>query len=398
VSAQTPRRTSIVIASLGAVAIAIASAGAAVAISSGFYGSHKQGCGKHAASHTKADTKQPKGCHDLQVLVRDGKGHKYFEVGTEINKNGDIVHSGNVMVSPDGSGTPKGDVRGTGVAGHIDTNWQPIPPDQCGTFDIPTYPIGLLLGGGCKLDPTAWNLPAKPPSVTKKVKVGKNVVVAPSASHLQVYFGADDGLDSGEHDEPSGKHGTRHAESGPSDGGSIRLKWHPAAAPTWASLVLAGAAKGKVSKIATDPFPLLDAGAGGCADGICVAGTSKREDVYHGGGKGGKRRSAYDYQGKQWDPYDCNGASDESEKKCHDKTHKTADDYYRDDAHHVSAQPGVQVYEDPDPSGSPIAPDYPIPAVYAGSCGVTVGGGSVKAPKSPVTNHSGQVAIKTAHC
>jgi hypothetical protein len=54
----------------------------------------------------------------------------------------------------------------------------------------------------------------------------------------------------------------------------------------------------------------------------------------------------------------------------------------------------VQVYEDPNPEGSPIGP-YPLPALYVGTCGVVFGGGQVQMPASPITNGAGQVVLKT---
>jgi hypothetical protein len=60
----------------------------------------------------------------------------------------------------------------------------------------------------------------------------------------------------------------------------------------------------------------------------------------------------------------------------------------------VYAEPGVQVYEDPDPEGSPIGP-YPLPGAYAGTCGVLVGGGPINAPASPVTSSAGQLDVRS---
>ena len=52
-------------------------------------------------------------------------------------------------------------------------------------------------------------------------------------------------------------------------------------------------------------------------------------------------------------------------------------------------------FEDPDPEGSPIGP-YPLPALYAGTCGVVAGGGpAATAPASPITNSAGQLQVKT---
>ena len=57
--------------------------------------------------------------------------------------------------------------------------------------------------------------------------------------------------------------------------------------------------------------------------------------------------------------------------------------------------PGIQVYEDPDPEGSPLGP-YPIPSAYAGTCGVVAGGGPLAAPASPLTNDAGQIDLAPA--
>ena len=40
--------------------------------------------------------------------------------------------------------------------------------------------------------------------------------------------------------------------------------------------------------------------------------------------------------------------------------------------------------------------NYPLPALYVGTCGVVAGGGAAPAaPASPVTNSAGQVVVST---
>jgi hypothetical protein len=76
-------------------------------------------------------------------------------------------------------------------------------------------------------------------------------------------------------------------------------------------------------------------------------------------------------------------------------------DWYRQqEARNVYAEPGVVVYEDPDPQASPALPNqlYPLPAAYVGTCGVAAGGGAAKAPASPVTNKAGQVVVSPTGC
>jgi hypothetical protein len=206
----------------------------------------------------------------------------------------------------------------------------------------------------------------------------------------QVYFGADDNLDSGEHD------GSSHSRNGPSDGGGIHAVLTPANIAQWAAALAAGDA----AYLQTHPVP-VPAGAGGCADGACASAQTQRGTMFQGSGKG--ERDAYDYSGKRWDPYTCGGPTD-------DKASCGGHDlgwWNRSDGT-VYAEPGVQVYEDPDPQGSPIDPLYdggatptpmlyPLPAAYVGTCGVTVGGGPAwPVPAgSPGTNGAGQVSAPT---
>jgi hypothetical protein len=48
--------------------------------------------------------------------------------------------------------------------------------------------------------------------------------------------------------------------------------------------------------------------------------------------------------------------------------------YWHKQSGDVYVNPGVQVYEDPNPAGSPIGP-YPLPGAYAGTCGVVYSSG-----------------------
>ncbi len=196
----------------------------------------------------------------------------------------------------------------------------------------------------------------------------------------RVYFGADDNLDTGEHD------GARGIGNGPSDGGGILLEMSPDSVERW----LAAASSGDTATLQTHPVPLVTAGTGACADGVCMAATTERRTVYQGGGD--SERDAVDYQGVRWDPETCGGPT-QTRADCDDPTTKGKKEdirYWDDQVGTVSAEPGVQVYEDPDPEGSPAGP-YPLPAAYVGTCGVLVGGADLVAPESPVTNDAGQI-------
>jgi hypothetical protein len=209
----------------------------------------------------------------------------------------------------------------------------------------------------------------------------------------RLYFGADDNLDGGEHDS------SPQVNNGPSDGGGIQFNIDPASVALWANALAAG----DMAYLLTHPVPLIDAGFGACADGVCAAFTSQRRIAYKGKAKDGSERDVADYEGKQWDPRTCTGPSDQKED-CGGHTMT----WWQRREGTTYVEPGVQVYEDPDAQGSPevfsfvgadevLGPDpYPIPAAYAGTCGVILGGGPVTGPAdTPVTNGAGQLDIAT---
>jgi hypothetical protein len=236
---------------------------------------------------------------------------------------------------------------------------------------------------------------------------------------LLVYYGMDDNLDNGEHDGegPGTSPLTSGAINGPSDGGGIMVAVTPQSATAAPS--------------PTRPEGLVNASTGFCADGNCAAATTEQQTVYQGcnantgenqaqdrcsGANGpNSSRDVYNYDGKQWDPYNCNSGGIQGQKtpqpdspaKCDTSaTNRSPSgssnssggmDYWRQqEAHNVNTEPGVQEYEDPDSEGSPATPVYPNPAVYAGTCGVVAGGGvAPAAPASPVTNKAGQVDVST---
>jgi hypothetical protein len=200
------------------------------------------------------------------------------------------------------------------------------------------------------------------------------------ASGMHVYFGADDNLDNGEHDS------SPLISNGPSDGGAIVLNADPAAADAWIAAFQAA----DVAYLLTHPVPVFDGGFGACADGICFALTTVERVAYEGGDSDRPEQHAADYSGKTWDPETCGGPSDTA-ADCGpgDITYWHNRDGVR------TVEPGVQVFEDPDPQGSPIGP-YPLPALYVGTCGVIAGGGpNAQVPASPLTNAAGQLVIET---
>ncbi len=331
-----------VLATLSTGLLVITGAGTAFAVSSGSYRPSEQDCSKSADANDRTTAED--GCHNAKVNVEDDEGNRYAEVGTDQTAPGETVHRGDARVGTNADGS------GPGVAVAGDAT-DPASSSATPTSGTPDGSLAGLLTG----------------------------------THL--YFGADDNLDNGEHDGANGRHGTDDSENGPSDGGALVIDWHPLAAGDWSP-----------DELLTNPVPVADAGAGGCADGICVSAQTRRRVAYQGGGDG--ERSAADYEGKQFDPASCDSGSDEGETRCHgdDPGDPQTMDQWRAQEGTVYAEPGVQVYEDPDPQGSPLGGEnlYPLPAAYVGTCGVILGGGAAQAPAdTPVTNGAGQVELDT---
>ncbi|HWC38215.1 MAG TPA: hypothetical protein VG476_06785 [Acidimicrobiales bacterium] len=354
------RKTRVGIAGLGALGLVVAGAGTAAAVSTGGYSPRQQDCAPNADASTTQGA-QP-GCHNLKINVSDGSGRRYAQFGSDQEAQNQNPHGFDVSVTPNGQ-TPGQAASGPAVGAHVENGSPPsvTPSVQPGTPDGSA--ANLLTGG-------------------------------------QVYFGADDNLDFGEHDGVNGQYGTTKAANGPSDGGNLAVNWHPGQTTTWLADLMVLAHGGSPAPIAENPVPVADAGGGGCADGTCIGVYTARRSIYQGGGGSGSSRNAYNYQGKTWDPYDCNSGDPKSEQACITEGGHTMDWYRQQEARNVYVEPGVTVYEDPDPQASPAGPTqlYPLPAAYVGTCGAAAGGGAVKAPASPVTNKAGQVVVSPTKC
>ena len=377
-----------------AAGVFVAGGGVALAVSGGGYSPSKQGCSGAADANNRQGAES--GCHNFQVLVQDGSGHTYAQAGIKQEAQGDNAHAVDATVSPDGSAKPTGGDDGSGATVAADTNYQPFTPDSCGVFDLIFVPIDAATGGGgCSITPSGQT-PGSP-SVTAVGPSGGGDYGLPDVSGGSIYLGSDDNLDTGEHDSPDGKHGSHSSQDGPSDGGAVVVAWHPLEAAGYSD-DLAALLTGNAAPLAEDPNRVASASFGACADGMCAEATTVRQSLYNGGGGSGDSRNVYDYSDKQWDPYNCSSGSPHDEGQCgpggEDKSRKR-------EAKNVYAEPGVQIYEDPDPNGSPALPEqlYPLPAAYVGTCGVTAGGGSFTGPAdTPVTNGAGQLSIDPAGC
>jgi len=367
-----------------AVVFALFSVGVAAAVSGGGYNPSDQDCSMNADATNagqphQAPNPEP-GCHNFELSVDGANGTRYAEVGIDQLPNGYPSTPGLFGVGVPGSpnfphsGCAAVNTNGTGGG----------PGKGCGSGDG--------LGGSSTFDIYDLQNIQLTPSTGSPDLDG---LVSAAGDGFDVYLGADDNLDAGEHDGVDGNFGTKKSVNGPSDGGAVIAHVTPKNASTTPSL--------------TNPAPLAGAQFGSCADGVCESATTQQYTVYQGDPKGKGSRDVANYQGKQWDSYDCSSGSPEDEQKCHDATHKDMDSYREGEAGNVYAEPGVQVYEDPDAQSSPIDPFYeggayptpmlyPLPGFYLGTCGLIFGGGPVftMPDGTPMTNSAGQIVIPTA--
>ena len=226
---------------------------------------------------------------------------------------------------------------------------------------------------------------------TQQTADGQNVseltppVVTPQAidpaSGANLNFGADDNLDSGEHDSSA------VIGDGPSDGGAVVLATDARGRARPGSTAFLD---GDTGYLLSHPVPVLDGGGRVLRRRHLRVGAAPSRRVAYQGGDPRTERDVADYAGQAWDPETCAGPSDTVADCGHDGIAFW---------HHASpttyVEPGMQVYEDPNPEGSPIGP-YPLPALAVTTCGVFIGGGQLQVPASPLTNSAGQLAIHTA--
>jgi len=391
----------------GAGAAMLAAAGLALgalpaqAVSGGGYNSGQQGCSPSADRNDQPGSTEP-GCHNATLQLNQGGGGysqswHVLSVNSDQIPNGTSPHSGSIVVDP-----------GQGTTTTL-------------SFDTGTGTLILVSPLGLAVDLLTWAAsgfsgPAPIPSqiVGTPGRPGAHVSHAASQRHSalsgagrqQVYFGADDNLDNGEHDGVNpGDFAGQDAQvaDGPSDGGAIQANTHP---------------QGQLGKPGSlifqnvdltdghDPLRAADAGTGACADGLCAgADTSHRKD-YQGGCTSCPDQSVYsDQYSTQWRSPDCNGQSTQSENLCGadwqngNEQGNIYQPYSERGAYYTD--PGVFVYSDPDPQASPefpVTPTYPLCELYAGTMGVWVCSQNViPSPVGVFTGASAQAHASAAH-
>ena len=357
-----------------AAAALLLGAGHALAVSGGGYSYGQQGCTADA-DRNDAVTAQP-GCHNATLQVNQGSGGyssnwHVLSVNTDQTAPdsplqagpvaGDPVHSGSVTADP-GQGSQETVAFDTGLPGVL--------------MFLGALP-GWAGGGGAGAPPAAP--PA--PTVTATSTSSPAGLDTAHPGQAQVYFGADDNLDLGEHDgvDPAAA-GGRDAEvaNGPSDGGALQVNTHPQGSLDNPQGLSANLDPTDLH----DPLRAADAAGGGCADGLCVAADTSHRTVYRGGCHTCQDEPVYgDQSTTGWRSPDCNSGSVQNQNDCGAGWQNGSEQgditqpYEERGAY--TTDPGVMVYEDPDPQASPALPMYPVCEEYVGTEGVWVCGAPV---------------------
>jgi hypothetical protein len=423
-----------VITALAAVTLSVFAVGAAFAASGGGYTPPNQNCQPTDSDYATPKGQTYAGCHDQQISVESGQtkngdvaGGNTHYVDEGINQepldpNTQTIgfleqvgqpgyaaspHSGCVGANTDGTGSAPAPASATptdpGTAGNASNGCGDNPKGFGFTSNWDYYqvycPVAAAAGHPCE-DKT-------PGTTTFTPHTGSAVDTSIVQNGLLLYFGADDNLDAGEHDglgpysDLAGQN-NNGAHNGSSDGGAMILSVTPQNAANTPSQ--------------THPEGLANYSLGFCADGICIEGTTQQQTVYNGcnapdaNGHAPCTTSAHD--GNVYDYSKPDPAVTTESPNCSSGDAQGSSDatcgpggmnaIRSGTPNNMNAEPGVQLYSDPDSQRSPAAPApfWPTPAIYAGTCGVVVGSPALPTAaavnSSPVGNGAGQVVIDPA--
>ncbi len=346
----------------------------AEAVSGGGYNAAQQGCSPSADRNDQPQSTEP-GCHNATLQLNQGGGGyasswHVFSVNSDQLPAGESPHSGSVQLDP-GQGTR-----------------------YTMTFETGTGTLVLVSPLGLAVDLLTWAgggfqgpAPIPPQLVGTPGTPGAGISQSSSAQHMatdglgreQVYFGADDNLDNGEHDSvnPTVDHNKdAKVADGPSDGGAAQANTHLQGS--------AGDPQSLTQNVdltdAHDPLRAADAGTGACADGLCAGADTSHRKAYQGGCTSCPDQSVYsDQYTTQWRSPNCNGQSTQNQNQCGAdwQNGNAAGNIYQPYSQRGAyyTDPGVFVYSDPDPQASPefpVTPTYPLCELYAGTMGVWV--------------------------
>ena len=361
------------------------------------------------------------GCHSVTISLLDNGGHEYFGIGiqqTAVGEHGTLYSVLSNVPDAVGSNVHQYDV------------WYDFGPSAGGcqryTYDsnhptsAPTHSPGPY---SCPwMNPNA-------PNYFPQFNTAPN-----PATGLRLYIGADDNTAGGEHDASA-------LGNGPSDGGGVHLALDPRSVMPWLLSVVAH----NPQFVLQHPLPAGDGGIGFCVDGLCFSVQTQRQVAYQGGGSptnppapdpgctpgtqvNGSTVNCNNYPYQSGSSHNDSGSRDAAQynQRTFDKPMACDSDFSRDpstgkevsnmrycgnggmsywNSTHgtVYDEPGVQIYNDPDPDGDSGDGIYPHPGVYIGTCGIIVGGrpdsnpNAFKYPTLPsaLANPQGQVVFRT---
>ena len=239
-----------VLVALLVAAVVVLSAGAAAAVSGGAYNQDQMDCPQNGSAWNTPPDTVPPGCHDLKANVESGdsggtgyndpssSNPRYAEFGIDKTPNDDHNPSFGGLAEVGDPGTPdsphsgclSANTAGTGGGTGVGCGNNPNGAGFSATGDY--YAVYCPATAAIPLDsiPVPDHVPALkncasdqpigPTGVTPDT--GSQSTLDQIATHgLLLYFGANDGLDNGEHDGFSGNNNTDGALNGPSDGGAI---------------------------------------------------------------------------------------------------------------------------------------------------------------------------------
>jgi hypothetical protein len=370
------------------------------AVSGGGYNPQQQNCSPSADRNDQLGSTEP-GCHNATFQVNDGSGGyaqswHVLSVNSDQLPNNTSPHSGSVVLDPG---------RGQSTTLRFDTGTGAL---------LLVSPLGLAVdlltwaGNGFQGPPPIPSKlvgpPGKPSAGVSHASAAKHSALS-NPGNLQVYFGADDNLDNGEHDgvNPSDFAGQdAQVANGPSDGGAVQANTHPQGSASHPGTLIT---RNVDPTDPHNPVRAADAGTGACADGLCAGADTSRRKAYQGGCTTCPDQNVYsDQYTTQWRSPDCNSGSTQNQNDCGANWQNGSEQgniygpYSERGAYYTD--PGVFVYEDPDPQSSPVFPvdpTYPMCELYAGTMGVWVCSQNVVPSPILAAGAAAQVAGASAH-
>jgi len=375
---RTRRRTAHALTAAGAAAIAAAgltlTSLPVQAVSGGGYSAQQQGCSTTADRNDQPQSTEP-GCHNATLQLNQGGGGyasswHVLSVNSDQLPSGESPHSGSITADP-GQGTSYSITFDTGTGSLVLVSPLGL------AVDLLTWAAGGFQGPA-PIPQQLIGTPSTPSAGLSQTASGLHSV-SDGAGQDQVYFGADDNLDNGEHDgvNPTVDHNKdAKVADGPSDGGAAQANSHVQGSATDPATLEQNVDPSDPH----NPVRAADAGAAGCADGLCAGADTSHRKAYQGGCTSCPDQSVYsDQYTTQWRSPDCNSGSTANQNDCgaNWQNGSEAGNIYQPYSERGAyyTDPGVFVYQDPDPQASPVfpvTPTYPLCELYAGTMGVWV--------------------------